>query len=233
MPADFGQRVFFMPFFNRIKGKRVKRINNERYSDFASLIARYEKEMREAYGKTNLPTEMIPETERKEPLAEENSEKRMPDPPLFEEAPARMPTEPPHSERPFPEEPPTEDNEALPLDDTGEIMVTANAGRGAVPLSGVSVLIDRNDPDDEVHRQELVGLLETDSSGKTENIRIKTVNRRLSLVPGNSGPFATYYVSTRLAGYEPVDHLPVDVFGGQVSLLKVEMIPLAEDLGRR
>ena len=226
MPADFGQRVFFTPFFNKIKGKRVKRINNERYSDFASLIARYEKEMREAYGKTPLPAEIPPEEEPKEPLPPTEI-------PVFGEVSAEMPADPPHSERPFPEEPPTEDNEELPQDDTGEIMVTANAGRGAVPLSGVSVLIDRNDPDDEVRRQELVGLLETDASGKTENIRVKTVSRLLSLVPGNKGPFATYYVSTRLAGYEPVDHLPVDVFGGQVSLLKVEMIPLAEDLGRR
>lgn len=204
----------------------MKRINNERYSDFAGLIARYEKEMRDAYGKTVLPAEVLQEEEPKEPLPPEEI-------PAFGEVSAEMPSIPPPSERPFPEELPPEDNEALPQDDTGEIMVTANAGRGAVPLSGVSVLIDRNDPDDEIRRQELIGLLETDSSGKTENIRVKTVSRLLSLVPGNAGPFATYYVSTRLTGYEPVDHLPVDVFGGQVSLLKVEMIPLAENLGRR
>lgn len=204
----------------------MKRINNERYSDFASLIARYEKEMRETYGRTPLPAEISEEEKPEEtPSTAEIS--------LPGEVPAEMPVDPPKSERPFPEEPPAEDNEALLQNDTGEIMVTANAGRGAIPLSGVSVLIDRNDPDDAVHRQELIGLLETDSSGKTEILRVKTVSRLLSLVPGNAGPFATYYVSTRLTGYEPVDHLPVDVFGGQTSLLDVEMIPLAEDLGRR
>ena len=223
MPADFHRRVFFAPFFNKIKGKRVKRINNERYSDFESLIARYEREMREAYGKTPLPMAGPPAEPAKMPE----------EPELSGVAPAKMPEEPPLSERPFPEEPPAEEDERHPQDDTGKIMVTANAGRGAVPLSGVSVLIDRNDPDDGIRRQELVGLLETDSSGKTEEISVQTVSRLLSLVPGNEGPFATYYVSTRLAGYVPVDHRPVDVFGGQTSLLKVEMVPEAEDLGRR
>lgn len=180
------------------------------------MMARYEKELRETYGRFSQeePTKI----EEPKPVGEGT-----------ETAP--MPSVPPYSDRPFPEEVLQEASETAPETDNGKITVMVNAGREAVPLDGVSVLIGRTDEDDPARRHELVWLLETDLSGRTETVTVKTVSRELSQVPGYDGPFATYYVSVWLSGYHPVNDRPVDVFGGQTSLLEVELVPKAENLG--
>lgn len=180
------------------------------------MIARYEKELRETYGQFS---------------QEGPTKPAEPEPAREEEASAEMPSMPPPSDRPFPEEPPEEASKTASETDNGKITVMVNAGREAVPLDGVLVLIDRTDDNDPARRHELVWLLETDPSGRTETVTVKTVSRELSQAPGHEGPFATYYVSVWLSGYQPVNDRPVDVFGGQTSLLEVELVPKAENLG--
>ena len=78
----------------------------------------------------------------------------------------------------------------------------------------------------------LVGILDTDSSGRTDPIAVETVNRSLSQEPGEQGnTFTTYYVSARKSGYFPIDKYPVDVFGGQTSILELGFTPQPEYLG--
>ena len=103
-------------------------------------------------------------------------------------------------------------------------------GRGAVPLSGIDVVIDRLDFDDPSGRQELIAVLETDRSGRTKPVPVKTVSRELSLVPGNSEPFSTFYVTASEKGFEPVKNRPVDVFANEVSILKIDLVPKPENL---
>ena len=114
--------------------------------------------------------------------------------------------------------------------DSGYIIVSTNSGRDAIPISGATVVIDRLDEHDHDSRQELVAVLTTNQSGRTEPVKVRTVSRTLSQSPGDLGPFVTYYVSAKSFGYYPVINRPVDVFGGETSLLELELIPLPEDL---
>ena len=115
-------------------------------------------------------------------------------------------------------------------DGIGNIIVEVTTGRGAVPLSGIDVVIDRFDFDDPAGRRELIAVLETDRSGRTKPVAVKTVSRELSLVPGSSDPFSTFYVTASEKGFEPVKNRPVDVFANEVSILKIDLVPKPENL---
>lgn len=196
------------------------KIYNERYSDFESMIKRYEREMRETYENKNRGI---------------NSEEPMINDGVFpnEKEPSFVSEQIEAENQTVDDSSRDSDYEDSPAseDDKGYIIVITNSGRGAVPLEGVNVVVDRVNEDDPNHRQELVKILSTNSSGRTSKIEVSTVGRRLSQVPGNPGPFATYYVSANLSGYIPVRDQPVDVFGGETSLLKIELVPEPEDLG--
>lgn len=114
--------------------------------------------------------------------------------------------------------------------DSGYIIVSANSGRDAIPIGDATVIIDRLDENDIQNRQELIAILRTNQSGRTDPVKVETVSRTLSQQPGDLGPFMTYYVSVNHPGYYPVINHPVDVFGGQTSLLELGLIPLPEDL---
>lgn len=176
-------------------------IYTKRYSDFGKMMAEYEAQLRKTYEESKTLEE---ETEP-EPVSEAPAENIS-----FEET-----VEPPNEQQ----EAPAENN------DSGNIVVTASSGRGAYPLAGVRIIVDRFDEEDDSARQEVIGILLTDRSGRTPSLAVKTVSRRLSQSPGSSGPFVTYYVSARVAGYYPINSLPVDVFGGQTSILELDFVP--------
>lgn len=187
--------------------KRVFFISTERYSDFNSMIERYEQEMRKLFAE-----------KQKNVTFEE---------PVFEVmAPAGNIDE----SRPQEPEQKTAEPQKIVPDGIGNIIVEVTTGRGAVPLPGIDVVIDRLDPDDISGRQELIAVLETDRSGRTKPVAVKTLSRELSLVPGNTEPFSTFYVTASEKGFEPVKNRPVDVFANEVSILKIDLVPKPENL---
>ena len=115
-------------------------------------------------------------------------------------------------------------------DAEGTIIAQVTTARGAVPLFGVTVVIDRLDIKDPKGRQELVAVELTDRDGRTKPVKVKTVRRELSLEPGSSDPFSTFYVSAAEKGYEPVKSRPVDVFSGEISIIKIDLVPKPENL---
>lgn len=186
--------------------KRVFFIPTERYSDFNDMIARYEQEMRKLFAekhKETLPEEKVSETS--EPV------KNIP----------RIPEEKTEREN--------KPKQIVP-DGIGNIIVEVTTGRGAVPLSGVDVVIDRLDIYDPKGRQELIAVETTDQSGRTKPVPVKTVSRELSLEPGNTEPFSTFYVTAAEKDFEPVKSRPVDVFANEVSILKIDLVPKPEKL---
>lgn len=186
--------------------KRVFFIPTERYSDFNDMIARYEQEMRKLFAekhKETLPEEKVSETS--EPV------KNIP----------RIPEEKTEREN--------KPKQIVP-DGIGNIIVEVTTGRGAVPLSGVDVVIDRLDVYDPKGRQELIAVETTDQSGRTKPVPVKTVSRELSLEPGNTEPFSTFYVTAAEKDFEPVKSRPVDVFANEVSILKINLVPKPEKL---
>ena len=180
-------------------------ISTERYSDFNSMIERYEQEMRRLFME-----------KQKISGFSEKAEKVI--------APSENIVVEKQQEKILPAE------EKAVLDGIGEIIVEVTTGRGAVPLSGIDVVIDRLDFDDPKGRQELIAVMETNQSGRTKPVQVKTLSRELSLVPGNAEPFSTFYVSASEKGFEPVKSRPVDVFANEVSILKIDLVPKAEKL---
>ena len=181
-------------------------ISTERYSDFNSMIERYEQEMRKLFAEKQKISGF------EEPVREVME-------PLKNVVPVQEITEIKKEEQP----------KTVP-DGIGNIIVEVTTGRGAIPLSEIDVVIDRLDLDDPKGRQELIAVLETDRSGRTKPVAVKTVSRELSLVPGNSEPFSTFYVTASEKGFEPVKNRPVDVFANEVSILKIDLIPKPENL---
>lgn len=185
-------------------------ISTERYSDFNSMIERYEQEMRKLFSE-----------KQKISVFEEPAKKVMA--PLESAASVTelLKNEP---------EIKTEERPKTVPDGIGNIIVEVTTGRGAIPLPEIDVIIDRLDLDDPDGRQELIAVLETDRSGRTKPVAVKTVSRELSLVPGNSEPFSTFYVTASEKGFEPVKNRPVDVFANEVSILKIDLVPKPENL---
>ena len=181
-------------------------ISTERYSDFNSMIERYEQEMRKLFAEKQKISGF------EEPVREVME-------PLKNVVPVQEITEIKREEQP----------KTVP-DGIGNIIVEVTTGRGAIPLPEIDVIIDRLDFDDPDGRQELIAVLETDQSGRTKPVAVKTVSRELSLVPGNSEPFSTFYVTASEKGFEPVKNRPVDVFANEVSILKIDLIPKPENL---
>ncbi|MBE6900458.1 MAG: hypothetical protein E7479_07345 [Ruminococcaceae bacterium] len=185
-------------------------ISTERYSDFSSMIERYEQEMRKLFA------------EKKRNSAFEE--------PVFEViAPEEKAVPVKEIQKPELENKTPEPQKIVP-DGIGNIIVEVTTGRGAVPLPEIDVVIDRLDPEDPSGRRELIAVLETDRSGRTKPVAVKTVSRELSLVPGNAEPFSTFYVTASEKGFEPAKNRPVDVFANEVSILKIDLIPKPEKL---
>ena len=181
-------------------------ISTERYSDFNSMIERYEQEMRKLFAEKQKISGF------EEPVREVME-------PLKNVVPVQEITEIKREEQP----------KTVP-DGIGNIIVEVTTGRGAIPLPEIDVIIDRLDLDDPDGRQELIAVLETDRSGRTKPVAVKTVSRELSLIPGNSEPFSTFYVTASEKGFEPVRNRPVDVFANEVSILKIDLVPKPENL---
>ena len=185
--------------------KRVFFIPTERFSDFNSMIERYEQEMRKLFAE-----------KQKETGFSEKAKESF--------APIEIIPEKNENEKALPPE------DKIVPDGIGNIIVEVTTGRGAVPLSGVDVVIDRLDIDDPRGRKELIAVKTTDQSGRTKPVPVKTVSRELSLEPGNSEPFSTFYVTASEKDFEPVKNRPVDVFANEVSILKIDLVPKPEKL---
>ncbi len=124
--------------------------------------------------------------------------------------------------------------EEVPVPETkneGKLIVEVTTAKGAVPLSEVTVVIDRTDLNDPKGRKELIKIEETNADGRTKPVSIQTVNKNLSLEPGNSDPFSTVYVSAQIRNFEPVRDRPVDLFTDEISILKIDLVPKPEVLG--
>ena len=216
-------------------------IYSEKYSDFSSMMARYEEEMRRAYASaphlegTGAPAAAQEDDALEKELARQNAAVQQAAERVLESLPAEEDVTPDKTElHPQKDYAYVTDGEqgVNPENDLGQIIVTAASGRDAYPIAGVNIIIDRADANDGGGRQELVGILVTDSSGRTEPLTVETVNRDLSREPDEKGDtFTTYYVSARKTGYFPIDKYPVDVFGGQTSILELSFIPQPEYLG--
>ncbi len=113
-----------------------------------------------------------------------------------------------------------------PVDSTpfGYIVITARSANEGFPIEGARVTISEAGEDEAAS---VVAVTKTDSSGKTERIRVQTPPKYLSENPGaTEPPFASYNVVTEKDGYYTVTNVGMPVYPGVVSVQPVAMVPL-------
>lgn len=109
--------------------------------------------------------------------------------------------------------------------DTGYLVVKVSTARGAIPLSGATVIIRA----EEEGRTDVLYSLTTDESGQTPKVSLPTPSRASSEAPGSARPFATYSIDVAMSGYLPQSFLGVPVFSSVLSIQPAVMIPAPEN----
>ena len=109
-------------------------------------------------------------------------------------------------------------------ENVGYLIVNVSTARGARPLSGASVTVMYDEPEN----SSVFTVITTDMSGKTPKIELLAPARSLSELPGNEKPYATYTLQVEKDGYYTVTNTNVPIFEGVTSVQPVEMLPLAE-----
>lgn len=106
----------------------------------------------------------------------------------------------------------------------GYIVVTARSAGEGIPIEGALVTISEVRTNGSAAA---VAVALTDSSGKTERIRVKTPPKYLSERPGAEElPFAPYNVVTEKEGFYTVTNVEMPVYPGVVSVQPIAMVPL-------
>ncbi len=109
-------------------------------------------------------------------------------------------------------------------DPFGYIVVTTRSASEGYPIEGVRVTISETG---ENNTASVIAVAKTDSSGKTERIRVKAPPKYLSERPGAAEPpFAAYNLETELDGYYTVSNIGIPVYPGVTSVQPVAMVPL-------
>ena len=92
---------------------------------------------------------------------------------------------------------------------------------GAYPVEGALVRIFGASEEN----RDIAQAVLTDRDGLTPKIALPTPDRRTSLRPSATPPYALYDIEIRAEGYYPKNLTGVTVFPGTDSLLEVNMIP--------
>lgn len=108
---------------------------------------------------------------------------------------------------------------------TAQIKVFASAGREGIPVSDANVTISRTFEGNDV----LAFFTKTNISGETELITVPAPPKENSQIRGSEHPFSNYNIRVDAQGYYTVENINVPVFGGQISIQPVEMIPIPEN----
>lgn len=108
----------------------------------------------------------------------------------------------------------------------GYLRVDVVNGENNFPIQGADVQIVYQDGTMEE-------TVQTDNSGQTDAIALRTPPLALSLQPGDIKPYADYDVTVRADGYETLTIRGTEVLAGVTAIQPARMIPLADDEGLR
>ncbi len=117
------------------------------------------------------------------------------------------------------------------LTESGYLIVTVSAARGAIPLSDAIVTVNFADAEHSVPYAVLI----TDRSGKTPRLSLPAPPRNLSLSPSNGGtpmplPYAQYNIEIVKEGYYPAATVGVPIFSEVTAIQNINLIPASEEL---
>ncbi len=102
----------------------------------------------------------------------------------------------------------------------GYLRIWTTTAGSALPVTGVAIRIE-----DEAGN--LLHVLRTGESGLTPTVALPAPPASDSLKPDTAGkPYAAYYLTVDMPGYQPVRSLAVPIFDGITSLQPVTLLPL-------
>ncbi len=155
-----------------------------------------------------------PTNGKPEPLSDEQS--------LSNREPKPVPEEPanPNGELVFD----VSNDEFSAEDSQGEILVQAVTARGTRPVSEAAVIIYKN----RGGANKVVAFNLTNEDGRTENIPVPAPSKTDSQTPTDTLPFADYNIAVRHPMYYTTMIDNVQVFGDELTIQTVELIPLPE-----
>ena len=118
----------------------------------------------------------------------------------------------------------TENDNFAPDSSTGRIVVSAQTARGSFPVSEAAVIVSKRRNGE----NQVVSFQLTDRSGKTPEITVPAPPKSDAQAPADSLPFADYSISVRHPMYYTAITDNVQVFGDELTIQTVELIPLPE-----
>ncbi|MBQ7353756.1 MAG: hypothetical protein IJW54_07135 [Clostridia bacterium] len=111
----------------------------------------------------------------------------------------------------------------------GYLTTIVSTANGALPVSNARVAIyERGLSDNSTEESDVIYLLNTDISGRTEKVALQTKSKDLSITPDNPIPYLSYDIYVTADGYYDATFLNVPIFQGISSLQNVYLIPLSE-----
>ncbi len=106
----------------------------------------------------------------------------------------------------------------------GELIVNVRSGNGAFGISGAKVTVYNLDEDG---GQNIISILETDTSGATPVIRLSAQPRNLTQSPGNETDGASrYFIKSEKEGFYTVENDFVPIYSGVRAIQNVELVPV-------
>lgn len=105
------------------------------------------------------------------------------------------------------------------MEDNGYLIIQVFAANRGLPIEGAVVTVSDSEGNP-------IRILKTDRSGNTEKIQLAAPDRRNSGTPSDLQCYSEYNIKTQKDGYYPVEDEFVPIFGGQVTIQPVALIPL-------
>lgn len=115
-------------------------------------------------------------------------------------------------------------NENMP--DQGQLQVDVTNAQNNFPISDATVTITSDDNPETPSEQ-----IQTNSSGQTENIFLKTPPAEYSQIPDSPRPYSEYTIRVTAEGFEPVEVTGTEILPGTIALQPIRMIPLSNISG--
>ena len=107
----------------------------------------------------------------------------------------------------------------------GILIVQVYTADQALPIEGANVLVTKTTDGGE----ELVKVMQTNRSGKTEPLALSAPPASNSLTPDGGTRYSIYNIRVDYPGFYTMENLDVPIFGGQTAIQPIALIPLPLD----
>ncbi len=109
------------------------------------------------------------------------------------------------------------------MENAGTLIVQVYTADQALPVSGANVKVTKLTEGGE----ELIRVMQTDRSGKTEPLLLPAPPSKNSQTPEGGVKYFNYNIRVDYPGYYTMENLNVPIFDGQTAIQPVALIPLA------